>query len=173
MNLQSTDFELFAVPARFAQDRAQLDARWKELQREVHPDRFAAQGAAAQRVAMQWSARINEAYQRLKDPQRRAAYLCELNGAPIEAENNTAMPPEFLMQQMELRERLDDAHTAEALDEISAESRQLARDLLQKIEQQLDGQQDWPSAAQSVRALMFLDKLAADIDRRHETLETR
>ena len=173
MNLQSTDFELFAVPARFAQDRAQLDARWKELQREVHPDRFAAQGAAAQRVAMQWSARINEAYQRLKDPQRRAAYLCELNGAPIEAENNTAMPPEFLMQQMELRERLDDAHTAEALDEISAESRQLARDLLQKIEQQLDGQQDWPGAAQSVRALMFLDRLAADIDRRHETLETR
>lgn len=173
MNLQSTDFELFAVPARFAQDRAQLDARWKELQREVHPDRFAAQGAAAQRVAMQWSARINEAYQRLKDPQRRAAYLCELNGAPIEAENNTAMPPEFLMQQMELRERLDDAHTAEALDEISAESTQLARDLLQKIEQQLDGQQDWPGAAQSVRALMFLDKLAADIDRRHETLETR
>ena len=173
MNLQSTDFELFAVPARFAQDRAQLDARWKELQREVHPDRFAAHGAAAQRVAMQWSARINEAYQRLKDPQRRAAYLCELNGAPIEAENNTAIPPEFLMQQMDLRERLDDAHTAEALDEISAESTQLARDLLQKIEQQLDGQQDWPGAAQSVRALMFLDKLAADIDRRHETLETR
>ena len=173
MNLQSTDFELFAVPARFAQDRAQLDARWKELQREVHPDRFAAQGAAAQRVAMQWSARINEAYQRLKDPQRRAAYLCELNGAPIEAENNTAMPPEFLMQQMDLRERLDDAHTAEALDEISSESRQLANNMLHKIEQQLDGQQDWPGAAQSVRALMFLDKLAADIDRRHETLETR
>ena len=173
MNLQSTDFELFAVPARFAQDRAQLDARWKELQREVHPDRFAAQGAAAQRVAMQWSARINEAYQRLKDPQRRAAYLCELNGAPIEAENNTAMPPEFLMQQMDLREQLDDAHTAEALDEISSESRQLANNMLQKIEQQLDGQQDWPGAAQSVRALMFLDKLAADIDRRHETLETR
>ncbi|AVO35151.1 Fe-S protein assembly co-chaperone HscB [Ottowia oryzae] len=173
MNLQSTDFELFAVPARFAQDRAQLDARWKELQREVHPDRFAAQGAAAQRVAMQWSARINEAYQRLKDPQRRAAYLCELNGAPIEAENNTAMPTEFLMQQMDLREQLDDAHTGEALDEISAESTQLARDLLQKIEQQLDDQKDWSGAAQSVRALMFLDKLAADIDRRHETLETR
>ena len=108
MNLQSTDFELFDVPARFAQDRAQLDARWKQLQREVHPDRFAAQGAAAQRVAMQWSARINEAYQRLKDPQRRAAYLCELHGAPIQAENNTAMPAEFLMQQMELREQMDE-----------------------------------------------------------------
>ena len=75
MNLNDTDFELFAVPARFAQDRAALDARWKELQREAHPDRFAAQGAAAQRIAMQWSVRINEAYQRLKDPMRRAAYL--------------------------------------------------------------------------------------------------
>ena len=173
MNLQSTDFELFAVPARFAQDRAQLDARWKELQREAHPDRFAAQGAAAQRVAMQWSARINEAYQRLKDPQRRAAYLCELNGAPIQAENNTAMPPDFLLQQMDLRERLDDAQTAEALDEIDVESRRLGREMLQKIEHQIDDRRDWPGAAQSVRALMFLDRLASDIDRRHEIFETR
>ena len=73
MNLQSDDFELFGVPQRFAQDRAALDARWKELQREAHPDKFAAQGAAAQRVAMQWSVRINEAYQRLHDPMRRSA----------------------------------------------------------------------------------------------------
>ena len=84
MNLQSNDFELFGLPQQFAQDRARLDARWKELQREAHPDKFAAQGAAAQRVAMQWSVRINEAYQRLKDPLKRAAYLCELHGAPIE-----------------------------------------------------------------------------------------
>ena len=173
MNLQSTDFELFGVPARFAQDRAQLDARWKELQREVHPDRFAAQGAAAQRVAMQWSARINEAYQRLKSPQRRAAYLCELNGAPVQAENNTAMPSDFLMQQMDLRERLDDAQSVGALDAIDAESRQLGRDMLQKIERQMDVEHNWLAAAQSVRALMFLEKLAADIDRRHETFETR
>lgn len=173
MNLQSTDFELFDVPARFAQDRAQLDARWKELQRSVHPDRFAAQGTAAQRVAMQWSARINEAYRRLKDPQRRAAYLCELNGAPIQAENNTAMPPEFLLQQMELREQLADAQTPEALEAVEAESRRLGREMLQKIEHQIDALQDWAAAAQSVRALMFLDRLAAEIDRRHETLETR
>ena len=53
MNLNDTDFELFAVPATFAQDRAALDARWKDLQREAHPDKFAAQGQAAQRVAMQ------------------------------------------------------------------------------------------------------------------------
>ena len=89
MNLQSNDFELFGVPQRFAQDRAALDARWKDLQREAHPDKFAAQGAAAQRVAMQWSVRINEAYQRLKDPLKRASYLCELNGAPINAVSYT------------------------------------------------------------------------------------
>ena len=104
ISLQANDFELFDVPVQYAQDRAQLDARWKALQREAHPDRFAADGAAAQRVAMQWSVRINEAYQRLKDPLKRAAYLCELQGAPVQAENNTAMPPAFLMQQMEWRE---------------------------------------------------------------------
>ncbi len=83
MKLTDSAFALFAVSEQFRQDRTQIDARWKELQREAHPDRFAAQGAAAQRVAMQWSVRINEAYQRLKDPLKRAAYLCELRGAPI------------------------------------------------------------------------------------------
>ncbi len=171
MNLQSTDFELFAVPPRFAQDAAQLDARWKELQRQVHPDKFAAQGPAAQRVAMQWSARINEAYRRLKDPLKRAAYLCELNGAPIDAESNTAMPAEFLMQQMELREAVDDAVDAAAMDEIGRQSATLKREMLLKLEQQMDAQHDWPAAAQTVRALMFLDRLAGDIDRKRATLE--
>ena len=171
MNLQSTDFELFAVPPRFAQDAAQLDARWKELQRQVHPDKFAAQGAAAQRVAMQWSARINEAYRRLKDPLKRAAYLCELNGAPIDAESNTAMPAEFLMQQMELREAVDDAVDAAAMDKIGRQSATLKREMLLKLEQQMDAQHDWPAAAQTVRALMFLDRLAGDIDRKRATLE--
>ena len=171
MNLQSNDFELFGLVERFAQDRPALDARWKELQRQVHPDKFAAQGAAAQRVAMQWSARINEAYRRLKDPLKRAAYLCELNGAPIDAESNTAMPAEFLMQQMELREAVDDAVDAAAMDEIGRQSATLKREMLLKLEQQMDAQHDWPAAAQTVRALMFLDRLAGDIDRKRATLE--
>jgi len=166
MNLHATDFELFDVPARFAQDAARLDARWKALQRQTHPDRFAAQGAAAQRVAMQWSARINEAQRRLKDPLRRAAYLCELHGAPIEAERNTAMPPEFLMQQMELREALDAANDAASLDRIDRQTLALRRNLLLDIERQIDHEADWSAAAQSVRALMFLDKLADEIDRK-------
>ncbi len=170
MNLQSTDFELFQLPLRFAQDRAVLDAKWKELQREAHPDKFAAQGAAAQRIAMQWSVRINEAYQRLKDPVQRAAYLCELHGAPINAENNTAMPAAFLMQQMELREALDDASTEENLDEISQQAARILREQLSKAEQLIDGVKDYFAAAQAARALLFVQKFQADIDRRFELL---
>ncbi|MEO7338610.1 MAG: Fe-S protein assembly co-chaperone HscB, partial [Caldimonas sp.] len=111
MKLDSDDFELFAIERRFAQDRSALDARWRELQQEVHPDRFAARGAAAQRVAMQWAVRVNEAYGRLKDPLQRAAYLCELRGASVDAETNTSMPSSFLVQQLEWREALDEALT--------------------------------------------------------------
>ena len=170
MNLQSTDFELFAVPKSFAQDSTLLDARWKELQKEAHPDKFAAQGAAAQRIAMQWSVRINEAYQRLKDPVQRAAYLCGLNAAPINAENNTAMPAAFLMQQMELREALDEAATEENLDEISQQAASIRRDMLSKAEREMDQEKDFPSAAQTVRALLFIQKFQADVDRRFELL---
>ncbi|RUP29532.1 MAG: Fe-S protein assembly co-chaperone HscB, partial [Curvibacter sp.] len=148
MNLQSNDFELFGVPEQFAQDRAALDQRWKELQREAHPDRFAAQGAAAQRVAMQWSVRINEAYQRLKDPLRRAAYLCELRGAPIEAENNTAMPAAFLMQQMEWREALDEARDAVTLERLESEVASARGQAIEACRRLLDDEQQFVAAAQ-------------------------
>jgi molecular chaperone HscB len=170
MKLDSDDFELFAVPRRFAQEPAVLDARWRELQAEVHPDRFAAQGAAAQRVALQWAVRVNEAYRRLKDPVRRAAYLCELNGAPIDAENNTAMPRAFLMQQMAWREALDDANDAAAvevlLDDVTAQRQQA----LSQLQLSLDEARDFAAAAQQVRALMFSERFAGDIDRRLEAL---
>ncbi|MDB5778011.1 MAG: co-chaperone Hsc20 [Polaromonas sp.] len=171
MNLQSNDFELFGVPMQFVQDRAQLDARWKELQREAHPDKFAAQGPAAQRLAMQWSVRINEAYQRLKDPLRRASYLCELHGAPINAENNTAMPSVFLMQQMEWREALEEAGSVEDLDKIAQESRTGAHEQLLKIEQTLDQKKDFSEAAQQVRSLMFIERFAREVDERIDLLE--
>ena len=171
MNLQSNDFELFGVPVQFAQDRAQLDARWKELQREAHPDKFAAQGPAAQRLAMQWSVRINEAYQRLKDPLKRASYLCELHGAPINAENNTAMPSVFLMQQMEWREALEDAESIDDLDKIALESKTGQHEQLLKIEQTLDQKKDFSEAAQQVRSLMFIERFAREVDARIDLLE--
>ena len=165
MNLQSNDFELFGVPERFAQDRAALDARWKELQKEAHPDKFAAQGLAAQRVAMQWSVRINEAYQRLKDPLRRAAYLCELHGAPIQAHDNTAMPPAFLMQQMEWRETLEEARAQNnqaALRALEADIQAEQNTLLSALQTAFK-QTDYHNAANLVRQGRFLNKLRQEI----------
>ncbi len=170
MNLQSNDFELFGVPPQFAQDRAALDVRWKALQRQAHPDNFAAQGTAAQRVAMQWSVRINEAYQRLKDPLKRAAYLCELHGAPINAENNTAMPADFLMQQMEWRESLDDAKNIDDLNKIELLRLSGGHSVLSKIEQSIDVDQNFAVAVQHVRTLMFIERFGDDLDARIERL---
>ncbi|MGN8078985.1 Fe-S protein assembly co-chaperone HscB [Variovorax sp. 22077] len=170
MNLNDTDFQLFAVPATFAQEREVLDARWKELQRKAHPDRFAAQGAAAQRVAMQWSVRINEAYQRLKDPIRRASYICELNGAPLDAENNTAMPPEFLMQQMEWRESLDEVADIASLEKLHAEVEAGRAKALSSLDWLIDEKGDYPAAAKQVRALMFIERFAQDVEAKFDQL---
>ncbi|MEZ7871971.1 MAG: Fe-S protein assembly co-chaperone HscB [Brachymonas denitrificans] len=166
MNLQDNDFELFQLPLRQQLDLADLDQRWKTLQRQVHPDRFVAQGAAAQRVAMQWSVRINEAYQRLKDPLKRAAYLCELARVPVAAHSNTAMPADFLMQQMEWREALDDADDAGALQSLAGEVEQARRDALQQVTSAIDEQQDMPAAAALVRRMMFIQKFAQEVRQR-------
>lgn len=170
MNLQSNDFELFNIPMQFAQDRTVIDSRWKELQREAHPDKFAAQGGAAQRVAMQWSVRINEAYQRLKQPLSRASYVCELRGAPIQAENNTAMPTGFLLQQMEWREALDEANTLQAVEEIAVTVNKNGHDLLSKIEHVLDTEKNFIAAAELVRSLMFIERFAREVDARIDQL---
>ncbi len=171
MKLTDDDFTLFGLPQRQALDRADLDARRRELQARVHPDRFAAEGAAAQRIAMQWAVRVNQAYQRLKDPLSRAAYLCELRGVPVDAERNTAMPAAFLMQQMAWREALDDAAgpaEVQALDEAVAGDE---RALLAALATQLDQQQDTAAAAAQVRALMFVARFRQDIDRRLDLLD--
>lgn len=166
MNLQSNDFELFGLSPSFGIDRAVVDERWKDLQRQAHPDRFATSDAASQRLAMQWSVRINEAYQRLKDPLKRAAYLCELHGAPIEAENNTAMPADFLMQQMEWREALDDAADAAALEDLADEVASTRRRMVEALRVTADEQRDYPALARQVRALMFVERFARDVETR-------
>ena len=172
MKLDDDDFTLFGLPEAFALDARQLDQRWRELQAQVHPDRFAVEGAASQRIAMQWAMRVNQAYQRLKDPLQRAAYLCERRGAPIDAERNTAMPQAFLMQQMAWREALDEA-TSEA--EVQALADEVARhegEGLGRLQALLDTQHDVAAAAAQVRSLMFVARFREDIDQRLETLES-
>jgi len=168
--LNSSDFELFGLPETFAQDSAAIDARWKDLQREVHPDKFAAQGASAQRVAMQWSVRVNEAYQRLRNPLKRAAYLCERRGAPIDAESNTAMPGEFLIQQMAWREELEEANSEGDLERVNAELAQARSDAFTRIGQLLDETGDAAAAARQVRKLMFIERFAHDVEARFDEL---
>jgi molecular chaperone HscB len=166
MKLDDDDFALFDLPRRHGLDRGDLDQRWRSLQSEVHPDRFAAQGDAAQRLAMQWAVRVNEAYQRLKDPLRRAAYLCELAGVPIDAESNTAMPTAFLMQQMTWREALDDAADGPAVQALDDEVDRAERDMLTTLAATLDEQHDPKAAAEQVRALMFVRRFRQDVERR-------
>jgi molecular chaperone HscB len=173
MNLADDDFTLFGLPQRFALDRADIDRRWRRLQAEVHPDRFAAEGAAAQRVAMQWAVRVNQAYQRLKQPLARAAYLCELRGAKIDAERNTAMPGEFLLQQMAWREALDEAADLAAVEQIEADVTRAETARLAELQHLLDEQADPAGAAAEVRALMFVRRFREDIERRLEVLEAR
>ena len=171
MKLNDDDFTLFGLPQRFALDRAALDDCWRALQARVHPDRFVGEGAAAQRIAMQWAVRVNEAYQRLKNPLQRGAYLCELRGAPIQAENNTAMPTSFLMQQMAWREALDDAADAAAVERLDDEVAADENALLAELGRTLDELGDAPAAAQQVRALMFVARFRSDIARRVEALD--
>lgn len=171
MNLQSDDFTLFGLARTFGQDGAQIDARWKDLQRQAHPDRFVAQGAAAQRLAMQWSVRINEAHQRLKDPVKRAALLCELGGYPIAAHTNTAMPAAFLMQQMEWREALEAADSLASVEALQGEVQAFYKAQLGQLQVLIDGANDLASAAQVVRGLMFVEKFLLDMDTVLERLE--
>jgi molecular chaperone HscB len=176
MRLDDSDFQLFGLPERFALDRADLDDRWRRLQASAHPDRFAADGAAAQRLAMQWSVRINEAYRRLREPLTRAAYLCELRGAPIAAHSNTAMPGDFLMQQMAWREALDEAGegagNSASLAVLDAEVRAAERDLTTHLGSLLDEESAPALAAERVRALMFIQRFRADLSERLDALQS-
>ena len=171
MNLSSDDFELFGLPRRFALDRGELDARRRALQAEVHPDRFTGADAAAQRAAMQSAVRVNEAHARLADPLKRAGYLCELAGTPVRAEDNTAMPLDFLREQMAWRESLDEADSRAEIDALARDLADARRLAYERLASALDERRDFAAAAQEVRALMFIERFAADVDDRLVALE--
>jgi molecular chaperone HscB len=157
-------FELFHLPVQFELDMAQLDRAFREVQSQVHPDKFVGGSSAEQRLAMQWATRANEAYQTLKNPLKRASYLCELHGVGLQTESNTAMPKDFLMQQMEWREELEESkQNPTALlslaEQVSNEHEQQVRNIAEQLKQN-----DFIEAAQSIRQLMFLEKLSEELD---------
>lgn len=123
---------------------------------------------------MQWAARANEAFQTLRSPLRRAAYLCELNGAPIEAESNTAMPAAFLAQQLQWREELDEARASQdrsALQALIDDVAAVRTATLAQLESALDQARDFRAASALVRQFMFIEKFGDELDAVVETTE--
>lgn len=166
-------FDLFQLPQQFTIDAGALDVAYHEVQNRVHPDKYVSATDAEKRVAMQWATRANEAYQTLKNPLKRAAYLCELHGIDLQTESNTSMPTAFLMQQMEWREALDDARAAKdmaALERIDDELRAVRRVQVARIGSALDSE-DFTQAALGVRQLMFLEKFGHEIGDAFAALE--
>jgi molecular chaperone HscB len=167
-------FELFALPMAFAIDAERLDRAYRDIQAEIHPDKFAHAGEAEQRLSMQWSTRVNEAYQTLRKPFERARYLLRLHGVDAMDAKNTAMPADFLMQQMEWREALQDAQVARDLGALQGLERELklyARDLLGRLASLLDEQNNYAEAGDVLRKVRFMDKLLEEIDATYAAIE--
>jgi molecular chaperone HscB len=159
--LRKTDFELFSLEPRFHVDAEELNASFLKLQMLTHPDRFAAGTDSEKRLSLQLTTRINEAYQRLKNPISRGRYLCELGNVPVQAETNTAMPSDFLIEQMQWREAFDESGVA--IPALKAEVLAKKSTLLAALERQLDTENDPVAASASVRQLMFVEKFLQTI----------
>src|SRR5574340_671631 len=175
MDFTRNHFELFGLPQTYALERDRLDSAYRELQNAVHPDRFAAQPEAEQRVALQWATQVNEAYQTLRHPVNRGVYLLKLQGIDALDAGNTKMAPAFLMQQMEWREAIEEAragkHT-DMLDTLSDDLRAAHRRIEARLAELIDTAHDFATASEAVRQLRFMDKLIAEVGDVYEGLES-
>lgn len=159
-------FQLFDLPECYRLDDAQLEQKFHALQTQVHPDKFAHFPEAERRVSMQWATRVNEAYQTLRSPVARARYLLALHGVDTQEETNTAMPMDFLLEQMEWREAIEEAQRAGdvgQLDELEARLKREIRALHELLAVKIDSEHGYAAAAESVRKLKFMEKLAEEI----------
>ena len=167
MDFSSDHFSLFNLPPSFRVDTSVLDQRYREAQARVHPDKYVQSGDTERRLSLQWATRVNEAYQMLKKPLSRAQYLLKIRNHPIDAENNLAMPSDFLMDHMEWREAVFEPRTAREQDELERLHSRVKQGMTARYEELgtlLDDQQDYEKAVDRVRRLMFLEKLLFDID---------
>ncbi|WP_306607653.1 Fe-S protein assembly co-chaperone HscB [Azonexus sp.] len=174
MELSADFFALFELPRAFRLNLSELDSRYRDVQAQVHPDRFANGTDAERRLSMQWATRANEAYLTLKKPLERAKYLLELAGHDLQAESNTAMPADFLMEQMEWREAVMDARKGGDHHELEHLHNRLRSDINSRYDdvgEMLDVAKDYAAATDRVRRLMFLEKLLYEIDDALASLE--
>ena len=172
-SLTTNYFELFGLKESYVLDLADLKAKYLELQRQVHPDKFASESELVQREAMQRVSYLNQAYETLKSPLQRAIYLLQSSGNDFDPDTQTHSDTSFLMEQMELREELSDISDAndpfEALDELR--NRALAAyQAHQKQFADSYGEESWEDAANEINKMMFANKLLQEISEKEETL---
>jgi molecular chaperone HscB len=167
-------FDLFGLPPAFALDKEALEKAYREIQSQVHPDRFAHAGDAERRASLQWTTRVNEAYRTLKSPVQRAKHILELHGIDVGFETNTQMPTDFLLRQLELREELEAATKKKdpaLLDDLRSTLSGEKLLLESQLAESLDKTKDLEGSAGQVRKLMFLDRLDSEIDSAYEEIE--
>lgn len=162
-------FELFDMPAAFNLDAAELQQRYRKLQQTMHPDRFANGSERDKLMAVQRTSQLNDAYQTLRSPLSRAEYLLELRGIELAHEQTTLQDPEFLMAQMEWRERIEEVDDFDSLDAAYKDLQEQMRDLQSELEQQLNSDAN-DEAANTVRKLKFMNKLHHELEQIEDKL---
>lgn len=174
VDLQQDFFGLFGLPQAFAVDEAALEQAYRDLQNQVHPDRFAHLSDGEKRLSMQWATRVNEAYQTLRAPLSRASYLLRIHGIDPGFETNTAMSPAFLMEQLAWREEVEEARSSahvSALEGLHQRLRRDAKAMVADLGAALDARR-FDEASDLLRRMMFMEKLQHEIDDALEALET-
>jgi molecular chaperone HscB len=173
-NAQTNYFQLFGLPEQFEIDTQSLELNFRKIQSASHPDRFVSATTNERLQSMQMATTANEAYSTLKNPATRAKYLLELQGINAIADTNTAMPMDFLMQQMAWREQLEDAKAAKdipALEQLMTELHVESKSIQADLAKLFDAKKDYSSATDAARKLIFIDKVCADIHQAIEQLE--
>ena len=173
MDLSNNHFELFGLPVDFNVDVPALSERYRDLQKTVHPDRFANASDRDRRLAVQQAALINEAFHILKSPLKRARYMLELRGVEFDDQHATSFEPEFLMEQMELRESLAAIrHQPDPLGSLSALMQDVEKKSTDMISQlaTLIEQDDLEQAKSQFHKLQFLEKLLHECEAMEEEL---
>ena len=169
VNLSSDFFVLFDLPVSFDIDLGVLAERYREAQRAVHPDKFANAPESERRLSMQIAARVNEAYRVLKDPLARGRYLLELRGVDLD-DMDTKFDGAFLMEQMELRERLDEvkgsADPHQQLQVIAQDIKAQSKSLMAQMAELLKATDvdSLQQARDATRKLHFFQRLNEEVD---------
>ncbi len=174
--LNQNYYSLFNFPVSFTINPDELESRYRELQRALHPDRYATAGDQERRISVQQTAHLNEAYYTLRDIPRRARYLLELKGVSFDDEKDTHFDGAFLMQQMELREELEAiSQASDPLEKISrflAELEQYRRTMYTELESLFADEtpENMEQAKQTVQKIRFLNRLQQEAEEREEEL---